>query len=210
MDWNNAPVIIQAATGIVGLLMFALAIWGEKIRHYVNRPILELRLHTEHGELNPKNGPQGARHYHYLLDNLRPSSPALKVKVILHDILRPGPDGKFVSAGIISPLQFGYQWIGTPGHDPQPTIVSPRLCDLGFIQNGDEKGFMLLTYIIPNNLDGRVRADERMRVLARAEGDNAISEYVLIEIAWDGKWEAGDSEMKQHLVVKQLPLTELN
>lgn len=212
MDAGNQSIIlqgwinlfIQVVLAIGTLIIAALAIWGDKIRHILSGPKLRLRLNSVDGEFNTTNPGRKARYYHFYLENLRPHAAAQKVKVMLRCMYRPLPNGRFGPTNLVSPIQFTYQFPTMPGHDARPTIgSSPVLCDLGFLLEGQP--FIFTTYFIPNNFEPRVQSGQKVRIQARAEGDNAMSNDVCIEVAWDGNWHEGTTEIQRHLVVREVP-----
>jgi hypothetical protein len=62
----------------------------------------------------------------------------------------------------------------------------------------------LMPLLVPNNL--AVNRQGACRFIARLQvrSDEADSEDVRIEVAWDGVWEDGDIEMGNHLHVEEL------
>ena len=58
--------------------------------------------------------------------------------------------------------------------------------------------------IFPYNLNAQKREAYTIIASLQARGTRTDSQICRIEIAWDGKWDDSDSEMKRHLVIRQL------
>ena len=89
-----------------------------------------------------------------------------------------------------------------PNHDPRPTIGSATLCDIGYVTERDD--FRFATYFVPRTFKSVLKPNERVRILLRAEGENAVSNEVLLEIAWSGVWEEDTLQMAKNLVITEI------
>jgi hypothetical protein len=212
---STYKAVLDTLVAITSVLVVIAAIYGDRLRHWLAGPKLKLSLASTIGEMTslvergtniPLRENPLIRYFHFKVENERPSAPARSVKVMLLGLYRTGPNGRFVAQPMVSTLQFSYQWVGFPLHDPRPTVGSPVLCDLGCLRQGSD--FTLVLYISPTNLNGVVQAGELIRILARAEAENARSNDIVVEIAWDGEWHDGDAEMARHLQVTQLASTD--
>jgi hypothetical protein len=218
----TTSLVIQALEAFGTLLIAALAIWGNQIAYYLAGPKLRIRLEASEGApwiplSFPKASSAGvgteaptvrAKYYHLRVWNLRPHALAQKVRVVLVEIRRPGPDGTMQrDPALTAPIQFHFQWAKQPNnpdfHDAAPTIgTSHRLADIGMIR--EDKNFQLTTYVHPNNLDLELQPNKRLQFVARAEAENALSNELVIDVSWDGERHDGLAEMARHLVVTDL------
>ena len=76
-------------------------------------------------------------------------------------------------------------------------------CDLCNVV--EDKWVELRPLIYPNNLVTRRKEATNLVLTLQARGNEGESAIKRFQIAWDGKWEAGDMEMAKHLVVKEYP-----
>jgi len=189
--------------GVLGtLLIAALAIWGEQIRHRATGPKLSIRLHDPEGGLTWFSDGAKARYYHLKVENRRPHAPATRVKIMMREYYSFGPHGNFIRDAAHFPLQLTYIFPNLAGHDPRPTIGSSTLCDIGFVREGDD--FRFTTYIIPHTFKSVIKPNERVKIVVRAEADNAMSEELSLEIAWSGTWKEDTQQMAKELVIREI------
>ena len=203
----NCQFGIQTAVQIVAvlatLLLAILAIWGNSIRARLVGPKLKLKLFNPEGErINLSNGSQ-ARYYHVRVTNERRSAQANNVRVVLTKVMRPAADGSIPLDSLSGPIQLTWQH----GHSmPQYPTIGPAInCDLGCLING--KGFVLTTLFVPNNLDNKILANQKIKIEVIAIADETESNPLCIEIAWDGQWTEDLKEMMKHMVVKEVNCT---
>ena len=57
---------------------------------------------------------------------------------------------------------------------------------------------------MPNNVDSKVIANQKIRVQAIAVSDETESNPLTVEITWDGTWTEDAKEMRKHMVVKEI------
>ena len=142
------------------------------------------------------------RYYHLHIDNKRPHAPATRVKVMIRQYYIHGPHGKFIRDANHIPVQLQYEFPNLPNHDPRPTIGSATLCDIGFVTERDD--FRFATYFVPHTFKSLLKPNERVRILLRAEGENAVSNEVLLEIAWSGVWKEDTLQMAKNFVITDI------
>ncbi len=192
---------VRVAAAILSALIAVLAIWGDWIRYLLTPPRLVVRLRSEKGELVNQYGKK-ARYYHLVASNSRIWAPAKNVVVFLIQIDRPGPgDGwtrSFESGPIPLVWQYSAYYVG------QSNIGRERHCDLGFI--GESQDFVITTQFSPEGLDPKLKSRQRMRVHVVAVADNAKSQPLVLELAWDGVWNDGSDEMAKHFSIKPVSL----
>jgi hypothetical protein len=202
---NGWELLIQALVAVGTLAVAALAIWGEWFREKLAGPKLELTLHDPEGEPIPvRDGTPPtftpARFYHLKVANKRRWAPAKNVRVLLTKVNKPAADGSFPIVALSGPLQL--TWQHPELHPLFPTIGPDDICDLGNLQKG--RVFTLSPYLIPNNFQGSLPSAGKIRVEVVAAADDAESNPLLIEIAWDGEWSDDTATLSKHLVVKQV------
>jgi len=177
-----------------------IAIWGNRIRSWWSGPRLRISLHNTMGELTKLTDGTPVRYYHLRVVNGRKGSPAQHVRVLLAKIFQSAADGTWADQSFSGPLQLTWQF---PQAHPQYPLIGPDdISDLGCIIKG--KQFSITPYIVPNNFNGYVGPNQRIKVEIIAVADNGQSKPVFIEIAWDGNWSDDPAEMGRHLVVKEV------
>ncbi len=198
----------------VALATFAavfVALFGEWIRAHLFSPQLSLKLRNPHGAKTrvtlrwqdengtPHQRVEDARYYHVTVSNGARWPRANQVQVYLLRVEEPGPDGalKLTWSGEI-PIQWMHQEI----HPLARTIGPAASCDLCSVVKG--KWIQLHPLIVPNNLSAVRREPATMVVSLQARANEGESEITRFQISWDGQWEDGETEMANHLVVKQL------
>ena len=174
-------------------------------------PLLNLTLLNDVGQSgeNSYTLPDGKgerrehrRYYHVQVSNgRRLLSPAEGVQVSLVRIEEPGPGGQLqvTWAGEI-PMTWQHQQINPLTR----TIGHPYPCDLCSV--GEDQGLSLALLIVSFGLEVVVHRKEACTIVVslQAKGIQADSPICRIKIAWDGKWEDGEIEMKRHLRVEHL------
>ena len=193
--WSTS---VQIAGVVASLIVAILAIWGDYFRSRLAGPRLHVSLLNSDGEKTFWTGNIPTRFYHLHVTNTRQWAPAKNARVVLTSLARMAADDSLTPLRLSGALQLTWQF---PQVNPQYAEIGPdHTCDLGFVLA--DKGFQMSLYVTPNNFQGVVRARERMRVEVQAFADNARSNVLYLEIAWDGVWSDDTAEMRRHLVVK--------
>ncbi len=206
--WWNWWISVAAAFGTVAAVIVAL--FGQAFRTKFFPPKLALTLVAPEGEKArvrlvwleqgvSKERWEDARYYHLKVSNQRRWSPANNVQVFLMRLEEPGPDGdlQIKWTGDV-PMRWRHQEVFPPARPIGPAAD----CDLCSVVKG--KWLELLPLITPFNLDVK-RGDKCLVVLSlQARGNEADSSILRVQVSWDGKWDDGAQEMKQHLIVKVL------
>ncbi len=202
--WWNWWLNLAVAGGTLAAVIVAL--FGEWLRAQMFRPKLAIELDKPLGVPTPVQltSPDGesrmevGRFYHVRISNSARWPVATQVQVNLLRIEEPGPDGAWQMkwAGEV-PLRWSLQEI----HPLTRVIGPPAVCDLCSVVKG--KWVELHPLIVPHNLAELVRLREKVQMIVtvQAQGAEAYSDLVRIKIAWDGRWEDGESEMAKHLVI---------
>lgn len=199
-EYESYSIATQLIVAFGTIVVAIIAIWGDFLRSVFAAPKLKISLFDKEGEPTQYSDGRNVRYYHLLIKNIRKWAPAKNVLVHVVSLEKPNPDGEWQKAMYSGhvPLvwQFGDYY---PGY---PSIGRERICDLGRItENGV---FELKTLFRPNNFDGSVRRNQKIRVHLQAVSDNGHSNMLILEIAWDGNWSLEAKEMANHLVIKEL------
>ena len=199
-EFETYSIATQIIVALGTITVAIVAIWGDLLRSKLASPRLNISLDSPEGDPTKYSDGRNLRYYHLLVKNNRTWSTAKNVIVHITLLERPGPDGEWQAAMYSGPVplvwQFGQYYSGLP------SIGRERICDFGRIVEGS--GFELKTQFRPNNFDCTVVAGQKARVHLQAVADNAQSNILLLEVAWDGKWALGAKEMASHLIVKEV------
>jgi hypothetical protein len=195
--WN---LIIQSITCLGILLVVILAIWGNFFRSWLSGPRLKISLLNSLGELTTLSNNASVRYYHLNVKNKRKWAPARNVRVMLTKVFLRAADGSWIERSFGGPLQLSWQYPQV--HVQYPLIGPDDVSELGCIPRGQI--FHLTPYVIPNNFNGVVEANQTIKIEVVAVADNGQSKPLYIEIAWNGDWNDDASEMSRHLVVKEV------
>ena len=181
------------------------------------RPKLRLMLFSTKGERTPwGHAPDApvAYIYHVRVSN-DGEQVATQVGVKLTKIGKSSAHGDPTTEELASPVKL--RW-SRPHADPCALDIAAgdfETCNVGYIiaedhrageQRQREYRFDLNPCIDPwpPNFQGFVRRAERMRVALVAVANNARSDTLCVEIAWDGEWGNTADEMQRHLVVSEV------
>jgi hypothetical protein len=196
-DYENWNLRFSGAGVLLSTLISCIALWSNVVRDFFSRPILLLKLHSETGDLL-YGDPYKPRYYHLVVTNGRRRTSAKNAEVRLTGIERPCSSGgwKWTFKTNFIPLH----WQNAVHYQHPPDIGPDRYCDLGFLQKSEP--FVLSTAFPLGNMNFKLERDQQMRVHLQAVADNAESNPLVLELAWDGDWHEGDAEMAKHFVVK--------
>ena len=201
MEQSTTYLIAQFVIAAGTVTVCILAIWGERIRSYVSRPRLELRLHDSRGDLTWRRGGVQTIYYHVKVRNKRQWAAARHVRILCSSIWKKAADGSFVREPLAFPVQLTWPFRKV---EEMPTIVVDDICDFGYL-DVDSDQFKPSLYVYPNNFRGLVGTGETVRFGLIAKADNFTSKRpCVLEVSWDGKWNADLEEMQKHLVVREL------
>jgi len=203
--WINAGVATSTFLAVLAALFGPLVV--EFLRSKWFPPLIRLHLLSAEGEKGKNRSQDGGnekiedvRFYHLRVSNSRRHlSPVKEVQVFLVRVEEPGPGGSLIVAWASEiPMTWRNQQVSpltrTIGHDYD--------CDLCSV--GKDNWLSLSPLIFPITLKARRRELCTMIVSFQAKSTQTDSPICRIEIAWDGDWEDGDSEIKRHLVIKEL------
>lgn len=203
--WWNWWVNLGVAIGT--LLAVLVALFGDRFRANFFPPRLKIKLLETGGEktiLTHSNAGvmehvDDVRYFHLQVWNERRWSAANGVQVFLTRLDEPGPNNQLQVAWVGNvPLR----WRDQEVVPLTQTIGAAKDCD--FCMVGRKDGLSLMPLILPNNLSAHRQGKCRFVARLQARSNEADSEVMRIEVAWDGVWEDSDTEMRRHLVVSEL------
>jgi hypothetical protein len=199
IDWN---LFIQLLTAIGTIAVAVIAIWGDWIKTKLTPPRLKIIALNTRGELTKFSNGTRVIFYHLKVINSRPWTIANNCKVLLKAVSKELPSGQFQN----QPLNTNPSFIWTPAEiTPQAIyLAKEQAFDFGFLQeNGQE--FRPVLNIIPNNFQGFVKANQKIRFSLQPYADNYISEkYQVFEVAWNGNWSDNMDTMAQNLTIREI------
>ena len=201
--WWNWVVNLGVAVGT--LLTVGVALFGEQLRAKVFPPRLKLKLLRKEGEKTQLRSNLGVvvddvRYFHLQVWNERRWSPAEQVQVYLTRLAEPGPSDELQVTWVGNvPLR----WRDQEVVPLLQTVGAAKDCDFCMVQK-KEGTLSLMPLLVPNNLNARRQGKCRFVAWLQVRSNQADSEVIRIQVAWDGLWEDGDTEMKRHLVVERL------
>ena len=185
MEQETVSIIAQfsAAAGTIALAV--MAIWGDRVRALIAGPKLELDLKDTKGDLIVRNDGRNTYYYHLDVMNKRRWSPARSSRVFVVAIQKKSADGTYHHLSHVAPLPL--VWSHQRFHEFAPTIGMDDSCDLGHLDQDDDRFHLELLYK-PNNFEGQLVKGESMRVSIRASAHNGEMKIPLVlEISWNGE-----------------------
>ncbi len=146
-----------------------------------------------------------ARYYYVSVRNARGWPIAHDVRILITRLERPDPGGRptTVWTGEI-PLGWEHAAI----HPASRTVGRPARADLAVAaQDPTEVSerrnqLHLMPVIEPNNFQRSYYTATQFWLTLIGTSNETDSPPLRLEMAWDGQWEAGDSEMERHLKIR--------
>ena len=193
---------VSALAGIVGVIWTI--VWA------IRGPKLNLSLLDTRGDLTRfGDSPQAPKAYFYhlrIVNNRKWTATNVRVKVT--KISR--------SSGLgLQRLPVCLIWATHPG--PKLYLMDvlgldEEACNLGYISQEDcvfkldamDPARFAQSYKWPPNFEGFLSKGEKLWLELVAVGENARSNVLCLEIAWDGEWQDNPEEMQKHLVIKTI------
>jgi hypothetical protein len=203
--WVNAAVAVGTFLAILA------ALFGDKLKNIWFKPKLILTLRSKIGERTPMHlewvdhkGLQTketqARYYHLQVSNQNRWPIATDVQLILIRLEEPGPNGVLQGTWVGDvPIRLRHQEIYPMARNIGPTADY----DLCSVRQDGVFGLHPLI-MTPLNLVHIKNKAATMVVSLQARSNEADSKIYRFRIAWDGKWEDGDSEMLRHFIVEDI------
>ncbi|MGD2165640.1 MAG: hypothetical protein PVH50_08925 [Anaerolineae bacterium] len=196
-ECSTARIIIESFVAGGTILVAVLAIWGDWIREKLGvGPKLRLRVRDTKGNLTFRGDGRRVIYYHLIVENQHPWALAKGVQVMITGIWRRAAGGNFKAEDLAARLPLTWQF---PHSNPvTPNLRESRVCDLGFIVEGDDE-FKPSLYIRPNNFKGDVEANDAVKFGLEIRADNFTSKSPhVVAVSWDGKWTSDLDEMSIH------------
>jgi hypothetical protein len=197
--WWNWWVQVAVAVGTISAAIVALvvAISGDRLKHRWFPPKLKLTLLDPEGTHAVLGNGTIGRWYHVLVHNEARWSNANQVRVLLLQVEEPAPNGALQitwtgAAQLIWENQSLYPAARTVGADARADLLA--VLEAGVLQ--------LQLAIIPFNLKFQREEPCRLTLTLQARGDEGDSEPLRVTVSWDGKWDSGAKEMRQHLILE--------
>jgi hypothetical protein len=190
--------------GVLGTWAVAiLAIWGDPIRARLFRPTLRLDLLDPDGELIDQTNETGnivlsARYYHVKLSNSRRFRfyAAREAQVLIVRVESAGLDG---NPQVVHSAPLPLAWQNAALYPSSRTIGPEAIADLLYVR---ADAWLFLTPLAhPSNFPGHHCSPTRLWVTLQGRSIEADSKPLRVEIIWDGQWDSGQAEMRNHLRV---------
>jgi len=197
--WWNWWVSLAVAVGT--LLVVVVALFGNFWPKFFP-PVLKLTIRAKEGEkttLTDLNGRHldDARYYYILVSNARRWTPAEQTQVFLTRIEEPEPNGDL---HVKWTGEIPIRWRNQEFVPLLRTIGPDSDCDFCRVE---KKGVLsLLPLVAANNLPTTWTKACIFVATLQARSNVADSEMFRVLVSWDGGWDDGIEEMKQHFVIK--------
>lgn len=202
--WLNWGV--QALGAVATLLAVVVALFGDVLRAKYFPPLLSLALADEWGEKSTlrrtfesygkqKHTDHDARYYHVVVSNEQRWTPVEQVNVVLVGIERRQANGLYLMiwSGDV-PLVWRHQ------QAPAPRTIGPAAhADLFSLVKGG--GLNLHPVIVPLNMPAQFTEPVQLVLHLQARSSVVDSNFLAVEIDWDGQWADGRKDLYDHLKV---------
>jgi hypothetical protein len=207
---------VSLLTGLATFGAVFVALFRENIRaRMVDSPI-RVRLWDGHGVATPVEHPFMRWHHLSVTNPHRAWFPVRGVRVMLTRVDIRDAQGVYerVWRGIVP-----FRWAHQEYDSAERTLGGEARADLCYADRGERQdvagGFLVdvsrafhlaLTHH-PRELPHPYTPGQAIRIWLHAQGDEADSPPMRIEISWDGAWEDDDNEMARHFVVQEASRT---
>jgi hypothetical protein len=202
-----APAWVGIAGVIATWTVAFLALFGDRLRCWMNQPKVEIELADKDGVLEvetlrwidngvPKERSREARYYRLRVRNARRNSPVHDVQLMVEAIERPGPGNQPV---LDYPGPLPLDWQHSQVFPQARTIGPPAVVD--FLVVTEERTLKLRTVIAPNVYATEYALPTHRWITVVARGLEHDSQPVRFKVDWDGEWDRGQAEMRSHLTI---------
>jgi hypothetical protein len=187
--WGDIPAWVAAVGGI---LVIAVAVWGDDIRSWLAAPRLALKVSDDRGE-QIKIGGVAGYFYHLEVTNGRPSAPAMHTRVLLTSAEGYTDSGGF-QYPVSGPLWMDWRFCRVIPNREEITLRKTDFADLFWIRAADPANnfprptMWLGLKVRPSNFDGIFVGPIEIGLFLKAEADNAESNELRVVIQWDGSF----------------------
>jgi hypothetical protein len=197
--------VVNAAVAFATFLAAMVALFGSQFWTWAFPPVLKMKRVEDYGEktiatyaVSENVGADDeVRFFHLRVWNERRWATAHQVQVFLTALEQLGPNGQW---HVIWTGNVPMRWRDQEVNPFRMNIGTPIDCDFCMVSKS-RRFIQLMPLIAPNNL--KVHWEGECRFLARLQArstEKDSAEYN-VEVSWDGKWEDGDLEMRNHLTV---------
>lgn len=208
---------LRAFAVIVSVIGVIYAIRGRAFEHRIYRQRLALSIDTSMTIVEDIEC-QRWRYLHLTISNRHRWIPARNVMVYLRRLEYLDANDHVTSVFRVGPVPLLWQFtlvdwlkkhrdrnpdnesLESPKIQWQRDIGPERICDFGYAVR-ETSVFTLCTAFDVANLKVELSAGEKIRAFIDAEGDDAISNGLIVEVEWDGVWHENSARMKEHLIV---------
>lgn len=196
-------IITQIVTLLSVLTSLFIALFGRRVRAYVNRPQFKITIKNKLGVLTNTEDQISVRYYHINVANSKREishNTSLVIKKIIS-----------ASQGTCRELWEGtvcLKWMCTRQQEGETRNigVTSYNCDLLCVQRC---GIMFPLYIVPNNFPRFTNTPIDLIVTLQVLSDENVSDEISVRINWDGLWADGEKEMGQHCQISVLSREEV-
>ena len=205
--------VVQLLIGIFTLAAVLVALFGHWLRYKLLPPRLSITLLSQTGELTDAalSAPEVSsiatqtRWYHIRIQNERRWVEATEVQVLLLRVEEPDPAGQY-NATWIGEVPLKWRHMRSLNPAATRTIGKPDDADLvalfkrGLTTTNPFLQLQPLLGVLPITRDGKCK----FRVVLQARGTHADSNYLTVEIAWEGTWPEKGDDLRRILVVQEI------
>jgi len=209
MNWQ---LLFDGLIALGTIAVAVLAIWGDWFKHRLAGPDLSLVAHNFRGNatwirFNVGQGEESgnafrAIFYHLKVVNKRRWVTVRNCRVLLLALHRKGPDGYFHKIPLVVQLQ--YIWTPAEFAPILQSFNKEAILDFGKLMEG-QKVFQPTLYVIPNNFNGFIGANESVRYTLQVTADNYSGDIEhVFEVSWNGQFSDNMDDMERNLIIKEV------
>jgi hypothetical protein len=201
--WNWG---VQAVVAIATTAAVLVALFGDWLKAKCFSPRLVLKLSNRRQGVATKatlTAPDGAarsedaRYFYLTVSNSGRWPVANDVRVCLMKIEERGPDGKLQTTWAAElPVLWDIQEV-----NPLQRKIGPS-ADAALLAIIKGKWLQLFPVVQLNNLKSVFRDECHFVATFQARATEADSNFLRVQVDWDGRWQDGAEEMQKHLVIK--------
>lgn len=203
MEYGSLAEWIAALASLIGLvvavLLAIIAIWSDDLKAQLRRPKLEIQIADPQGEWTLLGTPPKwpAIYFHAVVENLTPSMVATAVEVFISKCWIYRKDGSVSKLPLPSPLPIKAR----RGHAAIDIGATSKAYDVLKCLDKEREVWILLQESRPNNFQSVLTGGERMEIVLQAKALNSVSNWLEIEILWDGHFPKEEDGLGDHLIL---------
>jgi hypothetical protein len=203
---------VQLATALATFLAVLAALFLDWFRSKFFPPLLFLELVDKRGAPptgayimtagQPTAFQTVSRWYHVRVENRRRMTRATETQVCLVEVGIPNAAGKYVSQSVGAiPLKVRNEGVVRPGRIIGPPVEWDLCSIYRELAPGGRPVFELHTVVAPTNITVRTDQPHKVLLTLQARSIEADSNFLNVELVWDGQWADDTDQMTQHLVI---------